>query len=257
MFLKKFVIINTVIKMEIKNRYIKIALGSILAAFAVALASYVYMMGQVKFSQYKLISAIFFCVGFFLISAFSWYLYTGKIGYLIHEKRLSYVIDLLIIFVVNLVVCILLGMLMGLLTFNTNIESSSSLDVIKHSVSHYLQKKINNGPYTIISALFCGILIHLTAIAWKDVKSMLLKSLILIFAITTFVLSGFDHVIANTFYFSIGLFHVDYNIGYAALSVFYALIGNSLGSIIIDVLYRISKNKKEILFLNNNEEENN
>lgn len=218
------------------NKYFHISMGSILAAFAVCIASYVYIVTQIKNTDFKVLGGLAFCVGFFLICGYSWHLFTGKIGYVFSERKASYLIDLAIILVINFIVCVLLGLLISQLTFTTKGSDGLSVLDIRNNLNGILDKKVEQGWTTIISGFFCGLLIHITAIGWKSFPNFGLKAIVLIFAIGTFVLSGFDHVLANTFYISLAGRILEPKL---LLVILYSLIGNSLGAIFINTCHNL------------------
>jgi formate/nitrite transporter FocA (FNT family) len=84
-------------------------------------------------------------------------------------------------------------------------------------------------------SLFFGIMIFLALHTAKRSSKQFFKSLIVVMCIMIFVLSGFDHSIANTFYYSLA------NV-WSLNTIFYLLViigGNSLGGIFLPSLFSI------------------
>jgi len=81
---------------------------------------------------------------------------------------------------------------------------------------------------TLIRAFFCGILMYLAVSIYKEKKSVLG----IIFCIPVFILCGFEHSIADIFYFAVS--------GIVSLQAFgfiwTVILGNAVGGMIIPVL---------------------
>lgn len=244
------------------NRYTKIILASILASIGVCLAAYTYLTTTVRsHGDYKLFGAIFFCVGFFLICFLDWYLFTGKIGYAVSKKSKQYLLDISIIFLTNVIFCVMFGLLMKF-TFNPLLEFNGveGMEKILEQTQPLLDKnqikliveeavdvqtrtysiiayKIAKGPLLIPSGFFCGFSIHVVVVIWRKYSNVLIRVVSLLFTITAFVLSGYDHFLANTFMITLGTSMEkarEIGIDKLTLVVLYTLIGNALGALFIE-----------------------
>lgn len=112
---------------------------------------------------------------------------------------------------------ILLGNIIGvcitaMIFLNTGIETG---------VSGLVDNKLSADVYAVLcKAIFCNILICLAVDEWRKQKN----SLMVIFAVSVFVLCGFEHCIANAFYMiAAGYF----DIGFFVINV----LGNAIGGI--------------------------
>ena len=187
-----------------------ITLKSLLAGVLIGIGAYIYTRCE---NQY--LGAFLFSFGLLGVLNFEALLFTGKIGYFnfkeanIKEEILKY----------TEILCYnLIGILIiGLLTFN--FESVIFITKLNHSL---LQ--------TFISSIFCGVMMYLAVDLWKKNKN----PLYVIMAIMIFILAGFDHCIANMYYFTINPVPA-----FKIRTLFFFIIniiGNSIGSLSIRYL---------------------
>lgn len=91
--------------------------------------------------------------------------------------------------------------------------------------------KINDSIISIlILAMFCGILMFLAVDNYKKNKSDFAKYLGIFMCVIVFILSGFEHCIANMFYFSLASLWSTKSLWYILIMI----IGNSIGAILIN-----------------------
>lgn len=187
-----------------------ITLKSLLAGILIGIGTCIYTRCE---NQY--LRAFLFSFGLLGVLNFEALLFTGKIGYFnfketnIKEEILKY----------TEILCYnLIGILIiGLLTFN--FESEIFINKLNHSLIQ-----------TFISSIFCGIMMYLAVDLWKKNKN----PLYVIMAIMIFILAGFDHCIANMYYFVINPVPA-----FTVRTLFFFvinIIGNSIGSLSIRYL---------------------
>lgn len=243
------------------NRYTKLVILSILASIGVCLATYTYLTTTFRsHGDYKLFGGLFFCVGFFLICYLDWYLFTSKIGKCASMRSKQYLIDISIIFIINVVFVVIIGLFMKLtynplyyfhgeagmtdILKNTNgftteqiaAEVKEAKEVYTETLS-YISYKISKGWLLIPSGFFCGFSIHVVVVVWRKHENPLMRAIALLFSIAAFVLSGYDHFLANTFTLTLGAdmaFVKQVGISNLILVIVYTLIGNSLGAMFIE-----------------------
>lgn len=143
---------------------------SISAGICVSIGCKIYLSCENKY-----IGAILFSIGLIAILILDFNLFTGKVCY-----SSSYE-DLKITLIGNAIGCILFG-----ITFPT--EAAQTLCVLK------LQDNLFN---IFIKAFYCNILIYIAVESYKR-KNILLPTL---FCIPVFILSGYEHSIADITYF--------------------------------------------------------
>lgn len=185
---------------------------AVLAGIAIAIGGIIYLS-----VENKIIGALLFTVGLYAIVLNGLFLYTGKVGYLVVEKdKKEYLLILLTTWLGNLV-----GTAIGAFAFlNTrNALIAQNVDII-------CDAKLDDTPLSIfILAVFCGILMYIAVDGFKEKGN----PIILFMGVSVFILCGFEHCIANMFYFSLAQ-------AWSGKAVLYLLImtlGNSVGGILI------------------------
>ena len=173
-----------------------------------------------------MVGAFLFSIGLFAICSFGLNLYTGKIGYVLINK-FEYVYELLLSLLGNFIGTFLVARLLLLTRVVSNIQAKA----IKMSFV-----KVSDGLLSIfILSVFCGMLMYIAVNNYKKVTSEIGKYIGIFMCVMVFILCGFEHCVANMFYFSVA------NI-WSFKTLLYLLImilGNSFGSIIIAYFYNL------------------
>ena len=223
--------------------HIKSLIRGILAGIAISFGGFLCIRTNAIASN-TILGSFLFSFGLILICNFNFNLYTGKICYLFDNKEKKLVKKILELLI------ILLGNLLGTLFFSTilkfvmadNLINESVLDTLKNSVA----SKLNYSWYQMIGlSFFCGMLVYIAVEGFKKIDNMFGKYVVLILAIGGFIVSGFEHSIANMFYY-----FLSGNYSFIAfLSLLLCVIGNSIGGLFIPLLNQIinyNKNRGEI-----------
>lgn len=197
---------------------------SILGGISIAMGGTVYLL-----SENKVIGALFFTVGLFTICTFQFYLFTGKVCY-VFKNNGRYAFDLIIIWFGNFVGTWIIA----------QIELFTRIgDQLVRKAILICELKLNDNILSIfILAILCNILIYIAVDGFSNISNDIGKYLALFFGVTIFVICGFEHCVANMYYFSISEL-------WSWKSVIYLLVmtvGNSVGGIIIPSL--TSRRKK-------------
>lgn len=171
----------------------------------------------------KVVGSLMFTVGLYAIVLNGLYLYTGKIGYLAGQKeKKEYAVVLLLTWLGNLVGTGLAAA--GVL--------AARINGISENAKAICQVKLNDSPLSIFClAIFCGILMYVAVDGFKEKGN----PLILFLCVSVFILCGFEHCIANMYYFSLAG-------AWSGQAVAYLLImtlGNSVGGVLFPILKRI------------------
>jgi nitrite transporter NirC len=85
---------------------------------------------------------------------------------------------------------------------------------------------------TLILAIFCGMMMYVGVQGYKAMKLDIMKVLIVILAVTIFILSKFEHSIANMLYFFLGNTWSLQAILFTGLWI----VGNGIGAVILNLL---------------------
>lgn len=170
----------------------------------------------------KAIGAFFFSIALLCICYKGYSLYTGKIGF-IPEKHDGEAFSILLWGLLgNLIATVALGL--ALRAAIPNIAGVAEALCTAKLTQAWWQ--------TLIRGIFCGILMYMAVSIYRDKKTI---SAIL-FCVPVFILAGFEHSIANMFYFgAAGMFFSLDSIIYLAIVV----AGNTLGGMLMPLLAMI------------------
>lgn len=189
----------------------------------------------------RILGSILFSCGLLLVCAFKFKLYTGQIGKVFEHDK-SFIIDLLVMLCGNFVGAVCVGLLASLINPNdTYVEVNKAVGLSKlvdfagGSVSWY---------QLLIQSLFCGMLVYLGVEVYNFGKDNVTKVLGIILAVAVFVVSGYSHCVANMYYMSASRLIFEHFGGFL-LSLLISIIGNSIGAIIINLLFRFGFNNKK------------
>ena len=173
----------------------------------------------------KIAGAVFFSVALLCICLLGYYLYTGKICFML-ERHDAAAWQLLLL-------CII-GNALG--TFVCGRLLAYAVPNMFSAAQTICNAKLQQLPLqTVIRGAFCGILIYLAVIVFRQNKNISG----IIFCIPVFILSGYEHSIADMFYFSVaGNFTPQ-----ALLFLLLVIIGNSIGGLLLPCLNLALKEK--------------
>lgn len=202
---------------------IEILIKSILAGIMIGIGGTIYLS-----LDNKIVGSILFAIGLFIIVVYSFNLYTGKIGYLINNFSKKYIRELIITLIGNFIGTLFVGFILKYTRIYTMIsEKAKTLADIK----------LNDTLISIlILSFFCGILMYLAVNTYKEVKDIG-KYLAVFLGVIVFILCGFEHCIANMYYFSVSS---TWSLN-TLLYVLVMILGNSLGGILIPLCNKVIK----------------
>lgn len=206
---------------------IKTLVYGILAGFCISLGGAIFLS-----LDNKIVGALLFTVGLFTIVTQGFNLFTGKVCY-VFEKDGSYALDLLFIWIGNLIGCVIFGCLL----LCTRVGAGLS-----EKAAGIVATKLSDGLLSIfLLAVFCNILIFIAVDGFNNGKHELGKYLALFFGIMVFILCGFEHCVANMFYFTVAKAWS----GKAILYLIVMTLGNSVGGVIFPLIRMAFNRKKE------------
>jgi formate transporter len=212
---------------------LKILVSGVLAGLFIGLGSFAYC-GCVALDPTvgKILGSALFSVGLFLVCFSGTCLYTGRIGFApeaIKEKGWGYLFDLALMLSGNFIGAAGSGALLNLAFQN---DSTNKILAIARSIAQnraLLGEGAQPWYKAFIMGVFCGILVFLAVYVWKKSDNWFIKATGLILCVTTFVVTGTEHCIANMFYYA---FAGEWNLG-DFLDVLIVIAGNSLGSLFL------------------------
>lgn len=198
-------------------------LKGILAGVMIAIGGTVYLM-----AKSKELGAILFAIGLFIIVVNGLNLFTGKIGYIINYSN-SYLKEVMLTLLGNFIGTLLTGVIL----LNTRISAILNLKAEK-----LVEAKLNDNIISIfILAVFCGILMYLAVNGYKTIKDPLGKYLAVFLGVTVFILSGFEHCVANMYYFTVAKAWSLHSLAFMLIMI----LGNAVGAVLFSFSEKIYK----------------
>lgn len=192
-------------------------LYAVLAGLAIGIGGAVFLA-----LDNKVLGALFFTVGLFTVCVNGFNLYTGKVGYtLAAAHKPAYLLFLAIVWLGNLCGTALVAALLGL----TRLAPAYA-----DKAAALCQVKLADGALSVfVLAVFCNVLMYIAVEGFRSNSHELGKYLGLFFGVSVFILCGFEHCVANMFYFAMAG-------AWSTHTLLWLLImtaGNSLGGLIL------------------------
>ena len=184
-----------------------IFIKAVYAGFMIGVGGIVYLS-----VENRVIGSLLFSFGLLTIVTQGFYLYTGKIGFV---KRLKDLPDMAGTVAGNYVGTFLAAVMAG----GAGLTISSA-----GLVSGKLDKGIGS---VFLLSVFCGVMMYLAIDNYNKNKNVVF----IMFPVMIFILSGFEHSIANMFYFHLAGAYG----GKALLYLLVMAVGNGVGAKVFDV----------------------
>lgn len=166
----------------------------------------------------SVVGAFLFSIGLISIYSFHWNLYTGKACYVVTSPP-SHLFLVGSSLIGNLIGTVSMGYLFRITKLYKLIPKAEAL------VEAKLQSNFFGG---FILGIGCGFMMYLAVNGFNTIKEDFGKYLVLIMPIIVFTISGYEHVIANMFYFSFANAWSVSNAFYLVIVAFGNLFGCSL-----------------------------
>ena len=188
-------------------------LSGISAGMVIALGGSVFLACENRY-----VGAVLFCVALLCICYKGYALFTGKVGYIpeAHGKAEW-----------QLLLLCLLGNLIG--TFICGAAVRYAIPSIGETALAICTAKLEQAALsTLIRGVFCGLLMYLAVSIFRDSKT----PMGILFCIPVFILSGFEHSIADMFYFAASGIVSAKACGF----LWIVIIGNAIGGMLLPAL---------------------
>ena len=163
--------------------------------------------------------ALLFCLALLAICYFGFNLYTGRVGFLAVDHSAGTLKTVFLGLLGNFVGTLLMGLLV-----------SAALPALREAAQRACEGRLTQLPLqTLLRGCFCGVLMYVAVWTYREKKTVVG----ILFCIPVFVLSGFEHSIADMFYFALAgwIFRPQ-----SLLFLLLVVLGNSLGGLFIPVL---------------------
>lgn len=195
-------------KNRIIENIVKSSLAAIFISFGVA----------VKFATNNWVGAVLFAFGLFCVCNLNANLFTGKMGYAYKDKNKMF--DLIITLIVNGIVGYLCGLAISYMNPNFVEAAVTIVNAWSFSINHF------------IGSIFCGAVMYCCIELYKRKQPIGI-----FFGIPLFILSGFQHSIAN--FITMGVSR-----SFSPV-IFLCIIGNFIGGVLLDMLVNYKTKKEE------------
>ena len=179
---------------------------------------YTYLTTQISTVD-TYVGAFFFAVALICICMKGYGLFTGRIGYLADNRTLDELKGVSMTLLGNAVATFFIGALVSLTMADTLGAVALYAVVKKLGVTWYVN---------LIRAILCGVLMYLAVSIYREKNSVLG----IVFCVPAFIIAGFEHSIADMFYFAASGYR-DWD---GLLVLVIAIIGNAIGGMLLPVL---------------------
>ena len=197
-------------------------LDSILGGMCIGIGGVVFLS-----CESKVVGAVFFCLGLFAICTFGFNLFTGKVGY-VFQRPLRYT---------GFVLSVWLGNLIGTGIVGYAVRAARIAGIAEKAAG-MCQTKLDDSLVSIfILSVFCNILMFIAVDGFRNNPHEIGKYIGIFLGVTVFILCGFEHCVANMFYFSVAN-------AWSGRTVLYLLVmsvGNACGGVLIPLCRSMKK----------------
>lgn len=192
-------------------------LRALCTGFAIGIGGAVYLSCDNKY-----LGAFLFGTGLFTILTFGFNLFTGKVGYAV-EREPAYILELLIVWLGNF----------GGAAISAYMLLNTRISGIADKARAMCEIKLADDLLSIFFlAFFCGMLMFIAADGYKTIKNPVGQICVVFLPVVVFILSGFEHCIANMFYFTIAEAWSFKALGYLMIMT----LGNAVGGMFIPLV---------------------
>ena len=192
----------------------KVFVSSILAGCCIGFGGLIYLM-----SENKVLGSMFFAIGLLTICSYGLHLYTGKVCYICQNDK-KFALQIPVVWLGNLVGTGIIALISMATRNGAKLAAASqSLCDIKMNDS-YLS--------LFLLGIFCNIMIYIAVEGYNKIQFELGKYLSLFLGVMVFILSGFEHSIADMFYFWMCM---NWNVE-SVIRLVIITLGNAVGGIV-------------------------
>lgn len=213
------------------GKCLKEFINAVLAGFMISFGAMVYLFTTAM--GLKILGCFMFATGLLLILLYGYSLVTGKMGYILENKP-GYIIDCLISYLGNFVGTFLSAGLVSLTKFfdKDNVSYTSG---VMNALESVVDSKMNDGVLSlIILGILCGVMVFFAVNTYKKADMPLARIVTLFVTIGLFCICGFEHCVADMFYFSLYSFtHGFADFGILIGKLMYVTLGNIIGCLLI------------------------
>lgn len=186
---------------------------SILSGIMIGIGATVYLS-----LENKIVGSILFSIGLFIILTKELNLFTGKVGYIFNNKP-SYLKEVFLT---------LIGNFIGTFSVGYILKHTRIAPLISAEAQRICAIKLDDSIFSIlILSIFCGVLMYLAVNGYREAKDNFSKYAGIFLAVSVFILCGFEHCVANMYYFTIASMWNLQTCMYLVIMI----LGNSIGGV--------------------------
>ena len=212
-------------------KYLKVLLFSIFAGLAIGLGSLAFTAVSAYLPSVggKIFASALFSIGLILVCVLGLQLYTGKIGVVFDDREMMVenAINLPIMLVGNAIGAFALGILCHFIFKGFPTVADKILAISEGKTSSEM---------VFLEVIFCGALVYIAVYFFKNLQNYAMKIIGIITAVTLFVYCGFQHCIANMFYFGMAF---NWNID-MLWNLLIVILTNSVGALLVRCLVHLA-----------------
>jgi formate/nitrite transporter FocA (FNT family) len=198
-------------------------LGSILGGMSISFGGMAFISVPNPF-----LGSFLFSIGLLSVCHFRWGLYTGRVHNLVDVSipAKKTVPDLINVYLGNLLGALFVGYL---IYFSGKHETILCVqEIVQYKLSLPLLK-------VLVLSFFCGIMVYVAVIGFRKIEDPVGKHLAIVMPVMVFIVSGYEHSIADLFYISAANAWGLSAVAFSAV----AAIGNLLGGCFVPVFDRL------------------
>ena len=199
-------------------KYFKTYLSGILGGACIAFGGVAFLA-----LESNVLGALFFTVGLFTICTLGLNLFTGKVCYVFQRDR-AYALNLPLIWLGNLTGTMAVGLLVQATRLSANLVARAQ---------SVCQAKLTDGWLSLfLLGVLCNIFIYIAVEGFNQNPHQIGKYLSLFFGVMVFILCGYEHCVADMFYFTVaGVWSMD-----TLLRLLVITLGNAVGGVIFPLV---------------------
>ncbi|WP_297812076.1 formate/nitrite transporter family protein [uncultured Finegoldia sp.] len=201
--------------------------------YAIMAGAFIALGGVVYLSlSNKIVGAFMFSLGLFAVCTLKYNLFTGKVGYLFNNDVKTYLPWCFMVWVGNLIGSIIVAELIRLTRIAPDLIDKSS---------RLVQVKADDSLISLfVLGIFCNIMVVHAVDQYLNNPHEIGKYLGIVLSIMVFILCGFEHCIADMFYFQMARMWS----GQTIIALLVITLGNVLGGILIPTMRNINTKLK-------------
>lgn len=219
------------------GKYLKVLLSSFIAGLLIGIAVTIsFIVQSTTLVNANIIGPLFGVLGVLLICLYGYNLYTFKVGY-VFENKVDYLIEVILSLVGNIIGVFLMSLMLRATSLMS--DGSEFLNV----VNSYMSSRVEEDFFSMIILSFIGgIVAYFGYNTYKKAEQPIAKFLTLILCVGAIYICGLKEGITDMFIYSVyKLFD-----GALALKIFYIILGNTFGALLIPLLNKLRSKIKSM-----------